>query len=61
MEYKVTGQQPIATSKGDVEPGGTLDGEDLAEYVNVDALVSAGHLKAVEDKPPAGSKAAGSK
>lgn len=44
MKYKVSGQVPIATTKGDVEPGGTVDEKDLPEYVNVGALLAAGHL-----------------
>ena len=53
MKYTVAGQVPIATSKGDVEPGGTVDEKDLPEYVNVDALVAAGHLGS-EKKAAAG-------
>jgi hypothetical protein len=44
MKYTVNGPVPVATAKGDVDPGGTLDAKDLPEYVNVDALVAAGHL-----------------
>lgn len=51
MKYTVIGGQPIATSKGDVEPGKTFDDGDLDERTNIDALVEGGHVKAVDDKP----------
>lgn len=54
MKYTVTGRVPIATNRGDVEPGGTVDTADLPEYVNVDALVAAGHLGPDKKKPAAG-------
>lgn len=54
MKYEVIGPQPIATlEKGDVEPGKTVDSADMDERTNFDALVAAGHLKPVDDKPAA--------
>jgi hypothetical protein len=54
MKFVVSGPVAIATSKGDVEPGDTLDEADLPEYVNLGALLTAGHL-APEKKKAAGS------
>jgi hypothetical protein len=48
VKYQVTGPVPIATSKGDVEPGKSLDDGDLDPRTNVKALVAAGHLKPVK-------------
>lgn len=52
MKYTVIGGQPIATAKGDVEPGRTFDESDLDERTNVDALVDGGHIEPA-DKPVA--------
>jgi hypothetical protein len=53
MKYTVAGKVSIATSKGDVEPGGTVDEKDLPEYVAVGPLLAAGHLEPTDDKAPA--------
>lgn len=60
MKYTVTGRVPIATSKGDIEPGGTIDAADLPEYVNVDALVAAGHLGPEKKKATGGGQGSAS-
>jgi hypothetical protein len=53
MKYQVIGPLPIATNKGDVEPGKTVDSADMDERTNFDALVAAGHLEPADDKPAA--------
>lgn len=50
MKYHVTGPAPIATKNGEVPPGGVVDDADLGEGALLDPLISAGHLKAAEDK-----------
>lgn len=55
MKFTVIGPVPIATSKGDVDPGGTLDAEDLDERTNLLALVKAGHLELLDEKKAAAS------